>query len=74
MKMADETEKLNFSLNSGCFKSLNDAQKDTIMKKTNAITTNNATRLWIDCFRDYLAQKDLPEIEEISNDQLANVL
>ena len=51
----------NFNLNLGRFKTLSKGEKEIIMEGRSAENTVKATRLWVDCFREYLAEKNLPQ-------------
>ena len=64
----------NFNLNFGRFKTVIDNDKEYIQSKQKAKNTNDATRLWMNCFGDYLIEKGLPSVENISNEQLPGIL
>ena len=64
----------NFNLNLGRFKTLSKGEKEMIMEGRSAENTVKATRLWVDCFREYLAEKNLPAIEDILDVDLPKVL
>ena len=56
------------------FKSLTEDNKQSIWNKRKAKNTNDATEVWVNCLKDYLSEKQLPQIDLISNEQLADVL
>lgn len=47
---------------------------DEILEKRKRPNTNRATKLWFACFTEYLEEKELPKVEEISNDDLPKIL
>lgn len=49
-------------------------EKKAIFDQRKAPGTNEATKVWIRCLNDYLAEKKLPDIDTISTDELPNVL
>ena len=67
LKMAD---KLNF----GRFKTLIDQDEEELLSKKKAKSTNDATRLWMKVFIEYLDEKGYPKLEAITNDKLVNIL
>ena len=69
-----ENDKPSFEVTFGCFKTLTDTEKDEIYQKKRSPATNNATKLWVNCLKEYLIEKNLPNIEEISNKELPNLL
>ena len=48
--------------------------KVDISSKSKSDNTNKATKLWTKCFSNYLLQKNLPDIEKNSNQDLPSVL
>ena len=42
-------------------------KKQEIWNKRKAKNTNDSTRLWVNCFKEYLTENALPEIDLISN-------
>lgn len=56
------------------FGTVNSSEKNLILSKRKAPNTNKATRLWLTCFTDYLLEKDLPKIENISTETLPFIL
>ena len=63
-----------FDLNFGRFKTLSKTEKDEIMQGRSAGNTNKATKMWLDCFREYLAEKGLKPLDEITTEELPNIL
>ena len=70
----EKQEKPNFNVNFECFKTPLDAEKDEIYSKKKAKATNDATKLWLKCFEDYLEEKGLPQSEKLTDRQLSEVL
>ena len=56
------------------FVKVSDCNKKQIYEKRKAKNTNDATRLWVNCFKEYLSENSLADIDEISNEQLSDVL
>ena len=56
------------------FKTVSDAEKEIVLKKRKAENTNLSTQQWITCLREYLIEKQLPELESIQNAQLGEIL
>ena len=56
------------------YKTTNAVQKEYILKKCKFPNTNKATKLWVNCFENYLIEKGLPKADGISNDELPEVL
>ena len=67
-------EKLNFDLNFGRFKTLTNKTKLEIYSKKKAKNTDDATKVWMKCFSEYLQVKALPKVEEIVTNNLPNIL
>lgn len=51
-------------------------EKEEIFKKRKAPSTNEATKVWMKCFNDYLKEKNLPDADllTLEDNQLPNVL
>ena len=64
----------NFLVKFGRFKTLNQHKKDNIKKKSKAESTYQATRVWTNCFSNYLIEKGLPELDDIPTEELPNAL
>ena len=56
------------------FRTVTEEEKHTIYSKRKAQNTNNATKLWINCLKDYLIEKNFPDLEDLDNTQLTDVL
>ena len=56
------------------FKTVSDTEKKEIIKSKDASKTKKATKLWLNCFDDYLIEKDLPKIDEIDTSDLPQIL
>ena len=54
-----------FSLQFSRFKTVSYEEKKKMMEDRKAKSTNRATKLWTDCLRDYLVEKDLPPLESV---------
>ena len=72
--MADFHNEPNFSFNFERFKSVNDKETEQLLPKRNARNTNDATKVWINCLKDYLIEKNKLQLHEICNDDLPKVL
>ena len=70
----EKPDEPNFDLNLGRFKTLSDGEKGKILQKKKSTSTNNATRLWINCLREYLVEKECPELEAIETSELPSIL
>ena len=64
----------NFDLNFGRFKNISKEKKEEIIRNSKAANTNKATDLWMNCFSDYLAEKELPKVQDIATDELPTIL
>ena len=64
----------NFQVKFGRFKTLYQAEKHKIKKKSKAESTHQATKVSVNCFNNYLIEKDLSDIENIQTDELPNIL
>ena len=71
--MADD-EQPNFNLQFGHFKTITDGEKEEIYKKKRAKATNTVTKSWVNCFSEYLIEKDLPKVDDIDIDDLPDIL
>ena len=56
------------------FKTLSKDEKSEIMKKRCAENTGKATKLWVDCLKDYLDEKNLPPIDLLTEQNLPEIL
>lgn len=56
------------------FKTVNDNKKQAIFDKRKKPNTNKATKLWLNCFCDYLLEKDYNTLEELPTNELPLVL
>lgn len=56
------------------FATVNEEKKDYIMNKRNKPNTNKATKLWMNCFQEYLEEKNHPKVEDIEDSQLPSIL
>ena len=64
----------NFDLNFGRFKTVNTKEKQEIIRNSKAENTNKATELWMNCFTEYLEEKSLPKVTDITNIELPKIL
>ena len=71
MVRADEP---NFNLQFSRFKTVSDSEKEKILSNKKAKSTNNATKLWMNCFKDYLIECNHPPLEDIPNEDLPKIL
>ena len=56
------------------FASLSDEQLTELSKKESTDSTIKSTTKWLKCFEDYLKEKKLPPIAEITDDDLPEIL
>lgn len=56
------------------FKTVSGEKKEEIRGKRKAPNTNRATKLWIQCFREYLTEKNLKAIDDIETKDLPGIL
>ena len=56
------------------FRTVTEQDKKSVLLKRKAVNTNLSTNQWITCLREYLIKKHLPNIEDLSNPDLAEVL
>lgn len=56
------------------FADTTEEEKTCLMEIRKSKSTNNATRHWIDTLREYVSQKQQGPLEDLSNEQLGNVL
>lgn len=56
------------------FKRCTTKDKSDIYDGRKAPNTNKATKLWMNCFSDYLKEKKLPPVYKIESDDLPNIL
>ena len=56
------------------FKTLNNDEKQKILKNRKAENINKATELWVSCFKQYLLEKQLPILELLTTDDLPDIL
>lgn len=56
------------------FKSVDTAKTNFILSKRKKPNTNKATKLWLNCFTEYLEEKNLPLIETIEKEALPAIL
>ena len=61
-------------MNFGHFKTATEKDKVYIQSKEKSKNTNDATRLWMNCFGDYLVEKGLQNEDTLSNKELAGIL
>ena len=64
----------SFDVNLTRFGTTTTAEKKQIMEERNAKNTNRATKSALVTFRDYLCEKQLKPVEEISNEDLPEIL
>lgn len=56
------------------FSTTNSKKSDYIRSKGKSDNTNKATKLWLQCFMDYLLEKQLPAIDKITTPELPFIL
>lgn len=72
--MAENEEKVETKKKTSHFGTTNKDKTTFILEKRRKPNTNRATKLWFSCFTDYLTEKELPAVEEITMEELPNVL
>ena len=56
------------------FKQTSKAETDNILEQKDPVNTKKSTRLWINCFNEYLLAKQLPKAEDVNLDLLPEIL
>ena len=56
------------------FKDISNSEIEKIFNNRKSKATQEATKLWMRAFRDFLKEKKLPEPEELTNEELWDVL
>lgn len=56
------------------FKTVKPKEKDNIYEERIRPNTQKATKLWVNCFKDYLKEKKLATLEETLTENLPNIL
>lgn len=56
------------------FKTVQSNEKDTIFQNRKEPSTNQATKLWLKCFQDYLSEKNLADAYTIPTSDLPDIL
>ena len=56
------------------FRTATENEKQSILDKRKAQNTNLATNQWITCLKEYLIEKQLPELDLLTNEQLGEIL
>ena len=72
--MAEGDVKKNFSPVERVFKVTSKEQRDNILEEKDPKNTKKLTKLWMNCFREYLSQKNLPEPDAIEMSELPDIL
>ena len=67
-----EPKKKKLKLNR--FRRSTEEDKDNVLEKRKAVNTNKSTKMWIDCFEEYLADKQLPSIDTLTKANLPEIL
>ena len=65
---------INFYLNFGRFKTATSSEKQLMMQNHKAESTNRSTKCYVKCLRDYLFEKNMPELEDIPTEDLPGIL
>ena len=58
----------------GTFKQTSKAERDNILEQKDPVNTKKSTRLWMNCFNEYLLAKQLPKAEDVNLDLLPEIL
>ena len=69
-----ESTKKKSKLSLNRFKTTSIEDQDEVLRRRKADNTNKSTKLWIDCFKDYLQSKGLQPIEAITDLDLPKIL
>ena len=56
------------------FRAVTDDEKEAVLKKRKAENTNKSTNQWITCLKEYLIEKQLPDLDSLTNVDLAQIL
>ncbi len=56
------------------FKDISAEELDEIFNNRKAKSTQNATKLWMNAFRAFLEEKNLPEADTLTNEELQDAL
>lgn len=56
------------------FGKASESKKEYIISQRKKPSTHKATKLWMNCFTDYLAEKELPKLDDITREQLPQIL
>ena len=72
--MADGTESHDKCLIKHSFKDISKQERYNILEQKDPINTKKSTKLWMNCFEEYLQAKQLPKAADITDDQLPDIL
>ena len=72
--MSNKENKQNIAVINRTFKTSSKEDRDNILEQKDPVNTKKSTRLWMNCFSDYLKQKSLPSADAIDLDELPNIL
>ena len=67
-----QNKKQKLSLNR--FKKSTDTNQDEVLRRRKAENTNKSTKLWVDCFEQYIKERQLPLIDTLTAEQLPKML
>ena len=65
---------LTFQVKFPHFKTVSPEDKDNIIKNRKAANTNRSTTTWIRCLSEYLTEKNMPKVKDISDSDLSQML
>ncbi len=72
--MEEEPDVANFDLLIPCFKNSSKEERDKILAGRNSESTNKATKSILKIFAQYGQEKNIPSLDEISEDNLPDIL
>ena len=61
---SNDSKKRKLSLNR--FKNTTESDQEEVLKRRKAENTNKSTKLWVDCLDDYVKEKGLRSIEDVT--------
>ena len=68
------TDLPDFTVKFSHFKTVEQSDKQDILKNRKALNTNKATKCWVNCLMEYLLEKNYPVLEDITTDDLPSIL
>lgn len=72
--MVSQKKKGNEKPKTSRFKTIHAPEKQSIRQRSKAPNTHRATKLWTTCFSEYLVEKQLAPMDQLTNEELPDVL